>query len=63
MKKIVSLPAPGSMRRQGNKLTHCARKQSSPSLQALAGKRVVTSLLGQSSLVALCSLVSSQEGL
>ena len=63
IKKILSLPAPGSLRRQEKKLTRCARKQSTPSLQALAGKRVVTSLLGHSSLVALCCLVFSQEGL
>ena len=35
----------------------CARNKSTPSLQALAGKRVVTSLLGHSCLAALCSLV------
>ena len=39
-----------------------ARKQSAPSLQALAGKCVVTSLLGYSCLVALSSLAFSQVG-
>ena len=38
----------------------CARKKSTPSLQALAGKRVVASLLGHRRLVALCFLVISQ---
>ena len=37
--------------------TRCARKKSTPSLQALTGKHVVASLLGHSGLVALCSLV------
>ena len=40
----------------------CARTLSTPSLQTLTGKRVVASLLGNSSLVALCSLAFSQEG-
>ena len=40
----------------------CARILSTPSLQALTGERVVASLLGHSCLVALCSLVFSQEG-
>ena len=40
----------------------CARTLSTPSLQALTGKRVVASLLGHSRLVALCSLAFSQEG-
>ena len=35
----------------------CARNKSTPSLQALAGERVVASLLGHSCLAALCSLV------
>ena len=38
----------------------CARNKSIPSLQALAGKRVVASLLGHRRLVALCFLVISQ---
>ena len=38
----------------------CARQKSTPSLQALAGKRVVASLLGHRRLVALCSLAISQ---
>ena len=35
----------------------CARNLSTPSFEALAGKRLVASLLGHSRLVALCSLV------
>ena len=42
--------------------SRCARQKCTPSLQALAGKRVVASLLGHSRLVALCSLALSQEG-
>ena len=42
--------------------SRCARKQTTPSLQALAGKRVVRFLLGHSCLVALCSLAFSQVG-
>ena len=42
--------------------SRCARKQSTRSLQALAGKCVVTSLLGHSSLVALFSLAFPQVG-
>ena len=42
--------------------SRCARKQSTPSLQTPAGKRVATSLLGHISLVALCSLATSQLG-
>ena len=38
------------------------RKQITPSLQALTGKRVVVSLLGHSGLVALCTLFFSQVG-
>ena len=38
----------------------CARNKSTPSLQALAGKHVVASLLGHKSLVALCFLAISQ---
>ena len=37
-------------------------KLGTPSLQALTGKHVGVSLLGHSCLVALCSLVLSQEG-
>ena len=37
-----------------------ARQKSTPSLQALAGKRVVASLLGHRRLVALCSLAICQ---
>ena len=37
----------------------CARYKSTPSLQALAGKRVVASLLGHRRLVALCFLAVS----
>ena len=37
-----------------------ARQKSTPSLQALAGERVVASLLGHRRLVALCSLAISQ---
>ena len=37
-----------------------ARQKSTPSLQALARKRVVASLLGHRRLVALCSLAISQ---
>ena len=46
----------------GAKTTSCARKLSTPFLQAPAGKRVGTSLLGDSSFVALCSLAFPQEG-
>ena len=35
----------------------CAGNLSTPSLQALSGKRILASLLGHSRLVALCSLV------
>ena len=38
----------------------CAHNKSTPSLQALVGKRVVASLLGHRHLVALCFLVISQ---
>ena len=41
---------------------HAVLTLSTPSLQALTGKRVVASLLGHSRLVALCSLAFSQEG-
>ena len=47
---------------KNNPYSRCARKQSTPSLQALAGKGVVTSLLGHCSLIALCSLAFSQVG-
>ena len=56
------LPTQSPLWCEDNMLTNCARKQCTPSLQALAGKRVVTSLLGHSSLVALCSLAFSQVG-
>ena len=39
-----------------NMYSHCAHQRSTLSLQALAEKRVVTSLLGHSCLVALCFL-------
>ena len=42
--------------------SRCDRKQSPPSLQALAEKRVVTSVLANSSLVPLCILATSQVG-
>ena len=38
----------------------CVSNKSTPSLQALTGKRVVASLLGHRRLVALCFLVISQ---
>ena len=39
-----------------NTYARCARKQSTPSLQALAEKSVVTTLLGHRCIVELCSL-------
>ena len=45
-----------------NTYTACARQESTPSLQALAGNRVVTFLLGHSCFLALCSLAFSQVG-
>ena len=42
-----------------NMYSRCASQQSTPSVQALAGKRVVTSLLRHSWLVALCLLAIS----
>ena len=42
--------------------TRCARKQSTPSLQALTGERVVAPLLSHGRFVALCSLAISQGG-
>ena len=41
-------------------LPRCARNKSTPSLQALAGKRVVASLLRHRRLVALCFLAITQ---
>ena len=60
-RKQQAASQPGVASAAGN-LQHprCARNESTPSLQALAGKRVVASLLGHRVLVALCFLAISQ---
>ena len=57
-----TVPQPGVARAVRHvQHTRCACKKSTPSLQALTGNCVVASLLGHSRLVALCSLVISQQ--